>query len=88
MDKKNNLGISVELSMYPLSEEYKPLIVNFVERIQQKEGVTVLMNNMSTRIFGAYDVVLPMLTEELRISFETPNAIVVVMKLVNRNLEE
>ena len=82
------MGISVEISMYPLQETYKVLILDFVERIRQKEGVTVLTNNMSTRIFGAYDLVMPMLTEELRTSFETPNAIVVVMKLVNRNLDE
>ena len=82
------MGVSIEISMYPLREQYKPLILDFVERIRQKEGIEVLSNNMSTRIFGLYDEVMPMLTEELRQSFETPNAIVVVMKLVNRDLNE
>lgn len=82
------MGVSVEISMYPLSEAYKALILDFAERLRQRASIEVYTNNMSTRIFGQYDEVMPILTAELRQSFEQPNAIAVVMKIVNRNFEE
>lgn len=82
------MGISVEISMYPMQADYKPIILDFLRRLRTYESLTVITNNMSTRIFGAYDEVMPILTAEMKTSFERPDAVVVVMKVVGKNLEE
>lgn len=42
-------------------------------------------NGMSTQIFGEYDVVMKILNEEIKVSFEKPYS-VFVMKVVNADL--
>lgn len=82
------MGISVEISMYPLNEQYKTLIFKFIERLRAHKELEVITNNMSTRIFGDYDIVMPILQTEIKETFDDPNTIVMVLKLVNKNLEE
>jgi len=82
------MGISVEISLYPLQESYKSIILDFINRIKSNPELTVLTNNMSTRIFGDYDVVMAYLKEELKTTFARPETVVVVMKMVGKNLEE
>lgn len=80
------MKISVDLSLYPLSEEYVPVIIDFIHRLQLHEGVEVLRNAMSTQVFGDYTRVMQVLTEELRHSFETHGTAVIVAKIVNADV--
>ena len=82
------MGISVEISLYPLQESYKNIILDFLDRIKSYSSITVITNNMSTRIFGDYDTVMLLLSEELKTTFARPETVVVVMKMVGKNLEE
>ncbi|MEM6698307.1 MAG: YkoF family thiamine/hydroxymethylpyrimidine-binding protein [Bacteroidota bacterium] len=82
------MGISIEISLYPLQESYKKIILEFVSRLKLHEQLTVKTNNMSTRIFGDYEVVMPLLSEELKTTFARPETVIVVMKMVGKNLEE
>ncbi|MEL6719592.1 MAG: YkoF family thiamine/hydroxymethylpyrimidine-binding protein [Bacteroidota bacterium] len=82
------MGISVEISLYPLQDSYKAIILDFLDRIRSHKGITVSTNNMSTRIFGDYDLVMPMLTEELKTTFAKPETVIAIMKIVGKNLEE
>ncbi|MEM8524884.1 MAG: hypothetical protein AAGG68_09580 [Bacteroidota bacterium] len=82
------MGISIEISLYPLQTSYKNIILDFLERIRQYDELTVMTNNMSTRIFGDYEVVMPLLNKELKTTFVRPETVVVVMKMVGKNLEE
>ena len=76
---------SVEISYYPLSEEYIPPIRGFIDRINTYEGLTVRTNGMSTQIFGEYDILMNALTKEIRESFNHPHS-VFVMKVINADL--
>lgn len=80
------MGVSVEISMYPLQEDYKPLILDFIARLRQHEQLTVMTNNMSTRVFGDYEIVMPILTQEMKAIFERPETVVVVMKVIGKDL--
>jgi len=75
--------ISADLSLYPLHEEYIPVIIDFIHRAQLHEGVEVLRNNMSTQLIGEYERVMHVLSSELRHSFETHGKAVLVAKIVN-----
>ena len=73
--------ISVELSYYPLAEDYKPPIREFIARLQ-KSGVDVRPNAMSTHLFGEYDDVMDLVNEAIRWSFETHGKAAFVAKYI------
>lgn len=62
--------LSVQLSYYPLTDDYKPPIKALIERLE-KSGLEVHSNRMSTQIFGEYDSVMTVFSDTLRWSFET-----------------
>ena len=76
------MNISVDLSLYPLQDEFIPMIIDFIHRLQQHEGVEIVRNQMSTQLFGEYDRVMAALSAELRHSFETHGMAVMIAKIV------
>ena len=77
---------SVEISYYPLNEEFVPAIVAFLERINKHPELKVVTNGMSTQIFGEYKTLMGALTQEMEVSFENPHS-VFIMKIVNADLQ-
>jgi uncharacterized protein YqgV (UPF0045/DUF77 family) len=80
------MKVSVELSYYPLREEFVPPIREFIHRLNQHEGVIAKTNGMSTQVFGEYKTVMSVLTTEIEKSFENPHS-VFVMKVINADLD-
>jgi uncharacterized protein YqgV (UPF0045/DUF77 family) len=64
------MEIGVEISLYPLQDQYVPDIKEFIGRLQSQPGLRVVTNSMSTQVFGPYDAVMDVLRRELRASFE------------------
>lgn len=62
--------LSVQLSYYPLADDFKPPIKALIERLQNS-GLEVYPNRMSTQVFGEFDEVMKVLSDTLRWSFET-----------------
>jgi len=73
--------LSVQLSWYPLKEEYKQPIKDLVARLKQT-GLEVHPGRMSTEIFGNYDEVMSVLSETMKWSFETYGKSVFVAKIM------
>lgn len=65
----NAMDIGVEISLYPLTADYAPLIRAFVARFNADERFRVQTNSMSTQVFGAYEPLLDALRQELRTTF-------------------
>jgi uncharacterized protein YqgV (UPF0045/DUF77 family) len=78
---------SVEISMYPFDPDYGTAILKFINRLRQHEGLEVKTNTMSSQIFGDYDLVMQVLTKEMKAAFEENEAVVMVMKVVNMDLK-
>lgn len=76
------MKVSVDISYYPVTDRFIPPIVDFIHRMQEKEGIEVERNTMSTQIFGEFDTVMKALTEEMKLSFELPNSMF-VLKVFN-----
>jgi len=76
---------SVEISYYPLNQEFVPPIRDFIDRINKYEGLIAQTNGMSTQIFGEYEILMNALTKEIRQSFNNPHS-VFVMKIINADL--
>lgn len=81
------MKISVELSMYPLKEEYKAPIIEFIKTLREREGIRVKTNGMSSHIYGDYDEVMGSVVQEVKAVFEGNDKVVMVMKVVNDDLD-
>lgn len=77
------MQVAVDISLYPLDEDFIPPIKNVIERLEQHTGVEVEYNRMSTQLRGEFDVVMPALTKELRTTFENVPKAVFVIKILN-----
>ncbi len=73
--------LSVQLSYYPLKDDYKPPIRDLIARLEQT-GLEVYAGRMSTEIFGDYDEVMKVLSDTMKWSFETYGKSVFVAKIM------
>ncbi|MGV6857916.1 MAG: YkoF family thiamine/hydroxymethylpyrimidine-binding protein [bacterium] len=80
------MELSVEISLYPLKDQYIPTIEAFIERLNTYPGLNVITNTMSTQIFGDYDQIMDILRDEMRRSFEIHGRGIFVCKFINGNL--
>ena len=80
------MKISVEISYYPLNEEFIAPIKNFISKLHTHPTLKVQTNGMSTQIFGNYDDVMDAIKAEIKESFALPHS-VFVMKIVNADLQ-
>jgi len=74
------MKLRVEISLYPLKEDFLPLIDSFITRLNRHQGITIWTNDLSTQIFGEYDKVMHVLNEEMKTSFEDKTKMVFVVK--------
>ncbi len=81
------MKISVDISYYPLKDEFIPPILEFIDRMNRYESLRVQTNGMSTQVFGDYFEVMNALTHEIHQSFEVPHS-VFILKVINADLEK
>jgi uncharacterized protein YqgV (UPF0045/DUF77 family) len=79
---------SVEISMYPLKEDYKPSIITFIKNLRKYPLVKLNTNGMSTQVFGEYKMVMNALNTEMEKTFLNKNLVVFNLKVINSHLEE
>ena len=77
------MPISVDISLYPLKEDFIPPIDDFIASLKAYKSIEVRTGNMSTKIFGEYDVVMHILKEELYNTFCREVNVVFNIKIVN-----
>ncbi|MEM1320352.1 MAG: hypothetical protein AAGG75_08845 [Bacteroidota bacterium] len=77
---------SIEISMYPLDKNYGTPIIAFINRLKAHPELRVESNTMSTQVFGPYDELMRIMTQEMKTSFEQEEAVVMVMKVINMAL--
>ncbi|MAL98887.1 MAG: hypothetical protein CL583_10620 [Alteromonadaceae bacterium] len=73
--------LSVELSHYPLTEDYKSVIRELIARLEASQ-VEVRPNKMSTHIFGEYQQVMDVLADTMKWSFEKHGKAAFVAKFI------
>ena len=73
---------AVEISMYPLTGDYRPLIQAFIDRLNTYEGLVVRTNELSTQVWGTLDRVMAILAEEIERSASGGPQLIFVMKVL------
>jgi len=76
------MQVAIEISMYPLLESYEPSILDFITRLNQHPNLRIRTNEMSTQIFGEYDLIMNILTKEMKESFEQGKTTIMIMKVL------
>jgi uncharacterized protein YqgV (UPF0045/DUF77 family) len=59
------MNLSVEISFYPLTEGYEEVIIAFIKNMQNETRIEVVVNGMSTQLFGDDQVLMPLLHKEI-----------------------
>ena len=80
------MDVSVEVSMYPLKDEYIPAIQSFIDRVNTYPELHVLTNTMSTQLFGEFDFLMEVMRDEMRRSYETFGRAIFVCKFIQGDL--
>ena len=69
---------TVEISFYPLQDNYKERVRSFIRKIKRHEKLQIESNGMSTQIFGQYDDIMNALMVDIREALENEQAMVVL----------
>lgn len=81
------MDISVEISKYPLTEDYLNQVDDFLYRLHAHKEIQVETNNISTQVFGKSEDVFRILEKEISQSFATGQC-PFVLKVLKGNLSD
>jgi uncharacterized protein YqgV (UPF0045/DUF77 family) len=73
---------AVDISMYPLTGEYRPSIQAFIDRLNTHPGLTVHTNSLATQIWGPLDQIMSALSAEMARAATDAPQLVFVMKVL------
>ncbi|MGB1248716.1 MAG: hypothetical protein ACPG4Z_07505 [Chitinophagales bacterium] len=58
---------TLEISMYPLSDQYIDIVVNFVDTIKKNHPeIRIETNGLSTQVFADYDTIMQIFQNEIK----------------------
>ena len=73
------MKISVDISLYPLQENYRAVVKAFIKDIEDMPNTGVTSNAMSTTLFGDYQDIMPVLKQAMQHALkEVPQSIFVI----------
>ena len=64
------MQVSIDVSLYPLSEKFIPTIDEFISDLKKYENIEVRTNSMSNQLFGDFDNLMSILKIELEKTFK------------------
>lgn len=80
------MKIAVDISLYPLDADFIPPIKDVISRLNEREGLEVWTNAMSTQLVGEFDDVMDALRQEIGTTFERLPKAVFTIKILNNPL--
>ncbi|NVK66858.1 MAG: thiamine-binding protein [Flavobacteriales bacterium] len=80
------MKITIEISNYPLTDDYLPQITDFIDRCIAT-GITTKVNATSTHLQGEYDEVMNVLQQEIKTSYEKYGQMIFVVKVLKGELD-
>ena len=82
------MRVAVDISLYPLDENFIPPIDNVIERLNSYSSIEVTTNPMSTQLRGEYDDVMAALHKEIGATLEDLPKAVFAIKILNNPLDD
>lgn len=81
------MKLTAELSLYPLQEDYIPIIQAFIEALRAQPDLEVVTNAMSTQVCGDHDRVFAAVSQALAASYAQFGKQVLVTKFIPWELD-
>jgi len=79
--------IVADISMYPLSTDYIPAIVEFIKSLRVRDGLEVVTNQLSTQLRGEFEAVTGAISDGMKTVMTGPEKVVFTVKYINADLE-
>jgi uncharacterized protein YqgV (UPF0045/DUF77 family) len=76
------MRISVDISLYPLTEAYVEPILTFIDKLEANDKLIVKRNSLSTQVFGEYRDVMDTMDSEIEAVFAALPHSVFVLKMI------
>lgn len=76
------MKLTADLSLYPIQDDYIPIIQSFIDALRAYPDLQVVTNAMSTQIAGEHDRVFQIVSQLLAESYEKFGAQVLVAKFI------
>ncbi|HET8808027.1 MAG TPA: YkoF family thiamine/hydroxymethylpyrimidine-binding protein [Methylophaga sp.] len=76
------MRISVDISLYPLTEQYVEPILAFIDQLENNPKLVVKRNSLSTQVFGEYQDVMAAMNSEIEAVFAAMPHSAFVLKMV------
>ncbi len=82
------MRISVDISLYPLTEDYVEPILAFINQLEANERLVVKRNSLSTQVFGEYRDVMDCIDAEMENVFAASPHSVFAMKFIGTDRKD
>jgi uncharacterized protein YqgV (UPF0045/DUF77 family) len=80
------MRVSVEISLYPLADDYRPRIEAFIRELAAEKGIELLVNQMSTQLTGELRDVMGAVEAAVDRAFSHGTMQVLIAKILNADL--
>lgn len=77
------MQLGVEISLYPLNEQYIGYIKDFIDRLNADPDLYVQTTRTSTFVSGNYDHVMRTMSVEMKRTYDELNQAIFVCKFLN-----
>ncbi len=81
------MKLTAELSLYPLHDDYIPVIQGFIDQLAADSELKRVTNAMSTQISGDSDRVFEVINRALKHSVDICGTQILVCKFITRELD-
>ena len=82
------MKISVDISLYPLKENYIPTIDHFIKGLYNYPGLKVKTHHLSTMVIGEYEEVMKALHDEIYSTLSEEEQASFVLKILKGDAVE
>jgi uncharacterized protein YqgV (UPF0045/DUF77 family) len=81
------MKVAVDISLYPLQEDFEPPIIDFIHHLRQVASIEVHTNELTTQISGEYTLVMNTLRDAMGHTFQQGGTYSFVIKVLNVGIE-
>ena len=82
------MKLTAELSVYPLREDFKVAVLDFIEELVKEQDVVAVTNSISTQISGEDEAVFSAIQQALRASYVHYGRQVLVAKFIPEHFSD
>ena len=81
------MKIVADMSLYPLKDGPIPTIIEFINELQDQDGIEIVTNQLGTQLRGEFKAVTNAINHCMHKAMQAPNTVILVVKYLNIDVE-